>query len=113
MSNEIELLLNIYETTNTILIQIYDARLHIQKIKYDINNLDNDYFEKNNLYSDLLEIDENYLANLTEQLSNYKNIVEDKLNNICVHEWTDDYIDITPELSQNICYCIKCEVTKR
>lgn len=41
-----------------------------------------------------------------------KNIIKDKLNNICVHEWIEDYIDITPELSQNICYCIKCEVTK-
>jgi len=41
-----------------------------------------------------------------------KNIIKDKLNSICVHEWIEDYIDITPELSQNICYCIKCEVTK-
>lgn len=38
--------------------------------------------------------------------------IKDKLNSICVHEWIEDYIDITPELSQNICYCIKCEVTK-
>ena len=31
---------------------------------------------------------------------------------ICSHEWIIDYIDISPELSQKICYCIKCEVTK-
>lgn len=35
-----------------------------------------------------------------------------QVKNICVHEWIDDYIDISPELSQKICYCIKCEATK-
>ena len=30
----------------------------------------------------------------------------------CIHEWINDYIDICPESSQQICYCIKCEVTK-
>lgn len=50
---------------------------------------------------------------IVQEASTNKNIIEEQLNNICVHEWTDDYIDITPELSQNICYCIKCEITKR
>ncbi len=31
---------------------------------------------------------------------------------ICVHEWIEDYIDICPETSKKICYCVKCEVTK-
>ena len=48
----------------------------------------------------------------TKELSTNKNIFEEKLINICVHEWVNDYIDISPELSQKICYCIKCEVTK-
>lgn len=29
----------------------------------------------------------------------------------CCHEKVDDYIDISPELSQKITYCIKCETT--
>ncbi len=49
---------------------------------------------------------------LVEEASTIKNIIKEKLNNICVHKWTTDYIDISPELSQKICYCVKCEVTK-
>ena len=44
-----------------------------------------------------------------DEVLNNKNIVT---NIICCHEWTTDYIDISPELSQKICYCVKCEVTK-
>jgi hypothetical protein len=32
---------------------------------------------------------------------------------ICVHEWIEDYIDICPETSKKICYCVKCNVTKK
>jgi hypothetical protein len=49
---------------------------------------------------------------IVEEISTNKNIVKDMLNNICVHEWIEDYIDICPETSQKICYCVKCEVTK-
>ena len=37
---------------------------------------------------------------------------ENIIVNICIHEWTIDYIDISLELSQKICYCVKCDVTK-
>ena len=46
-------------------------------------------------------------------MTDYKNIVEHKLNNICQHEWFDDNIDITPERSQCITYCRLCEVSKK
>ena len=39
-----------------------------------------------------------------------KNINEIKNN--CEHEWITDLIDIHPDKSQIICYCIRCEVTK-
>jgi hypothetical protein len=32
--------------------------------------------------------------------------------NDCQHEWIKDLIDIDPEKSQMICYCVKCELTK-
>ena len=51
------------------------------------------------------EKEENLVIN---ELPNNHNIII----NICSHEWIIDYIDISPELSQKICYCIKCEVTK-
>ena len=49
---------------------------------------------------------------IVEEISTNKNIIKDNLNNICVHEWIEDYIDICPESSQKICYCVNCEVTK-
>lgn len=113
MSNENEILLNIYEMTNLFLIQVYRTRLNIAKIKYDICKLNNNYFDNNPYSSDLLIIDEMYLTCLTERLTNYKNNIEETLNNMCEHDWTHDYIDISPELSQKICYCVKCEVTRR
>jgi hypothetical protein len=48
---------------------------------------------------------------IKEETTN-QNSIKEKLNNICVHQWIEDYIDISPELSQNIFYCIKCETTK-
>jgi len=35
-----------------------------------------------------------------------------QIDNICDHEWIKDFIDIDPEKSQIICYCVKCELTK-
>jgi hypothetical protein len=35
------------------------------------------------------------------------------LQNACTHDFCEDDIDITPERSQKIIYCIKCEYTKK
>ena len=37
---------------------------------------------------------------------------ESKQNNVCNHEFVKDMIDITPEKSMNICYCVKCGFTQ-
>ena len=116
MITENDILLNIYKTTNNFLIQIYETRINVSRIKYDISNLDNTFFmqDKNNIYPNLLDaFDEASLEILTQKLLTNKNIVEDKLNNICAHEWISDYIDIAPEISQQICYCRLCEITKK
>jgi hypothetical protein len=116
MSTEKDILLNIHKITDQFLIQMDEAKIHIDNIKRDVTNLDNNYFEedRDKIYSTLLTIfDELSLEELTQFLSNYKNIVEDKINNICVHEWIYDDIDIGPESSQRICYCKLCEITKK
>ena len=33
------------------------------------------------------------------------------LNNLCQHDFVEDYIDIDPDFSQKIVYCQKCEYT--
>jgi hypothetical protein len=116
MSNEKDILLNMYRTSYRFLIQLYETRINLANIKRDIGNLDNNYFEedKDHLYDNLLTIfDELSLEELSELLSHYKNVVEDKLNNICAHEWIHDDIDIGPETSQRICYCKLCEISKK
>jgi hypothetical protein len=64
-----------------------------------------------------------YLNQLSKTIKKFKNNVDEsifKLNDLrkkictieeCVHEKVNDYIDISPELSQKITYCIKCETT--
>jgi hypothetical protein len=39
--------------------------------------------------------------------------VRNKTKNNCEHEWVKDLIDIDPDRSKEICYCIKCELTKK
>jgi hypothetical protein len=83
---------------------------------------------------DILELDNNFFGDgLTESLSfsritmskevleshlvSYDRILEDiaylKENACKKHEWVKDTIDISPEQSENICYCAVCEVTKK
>lgn len=51
------------------------------------------------------------LTTLTKILKFYVKIIETEIINECIHEKVDDYIDISPEHSQKITYCIKCETT--
>ena len=55
------------------------------------------------------------LTNLKEnivkkQTLEYVNNISDL--NLCDHQYVNDYIDITPEKSQRICYCIHCFESK-
>ena len=106
MFDEKEILLDIYKISY----QLLEIKLNMNKIEDNINLLNNDYFIKNNIYPELLNIVDKISF---KELTNYKNIIEEKLNNICVHEWINDYIDIGPDLSQQICYCKLCEITKK
>ena len=116
MSSEKEILLSIETLIEGLLNNIYSAKSNITYVKRAINVLDNNYFieDKDDVYSQLVNIfDSVTVSNLTNVMTDYKNIVEHKLNNICQHEWIDDNIDITPERSQCITYCRLCELSKK
>lgn len=47
-------------------------------------------------------------------LDDYNNnllIIKEMIEKICIHELIEDYIDISPDYSQRIIYCNKCEKT--
>lgn len=117
MVNELNILLTIYTDILSNIDNIISHRVRIQKIKNSINNLNNNYFEvKDNelLLQYLNEYDDkdNY-EKIINKLETLKNYVGNKITNRCEHEWVNDLIDIDPDRSQEICYCIKCDVTKR
>ena len=116
MSTEKEILLNIETLIDGILNNIYNSKSNISYIKRDIHALDNTYFieDKDKVYSQLVNIfDIIEISDLTRIMTDYKNIIEHKLNNICKHEWIDDHIDIGPDSSQSITYCRLCEISKK
>jgi hypothetical protein len=116
MSTEKEILLSIDKLIDDLLNNIYSSKSNITYVKRAINVLDNNYFieDKDDVYSQLVNIfDSVTVSDLTRIMTDYKNIVEHKLNNICNHEWIDDHIDIGPDNSQTITYCRLCEVSKK
>ena len=108
--NDAELLESIHEIMSTLLIEINNAKKKIQ------NNLDNTVLEDNKQIISKIKktFDSDLLNDLICQISENKYIIEDLINElyVCDHEWVDDLIDIDPDTSKHICYCIKCEVTK-
>jgi len=75
----------------------------------------NEYFEITNL-------NENVDTSLFMQYNKYQdeilevkymiNIINNKISQICCHDFVKDEIDITPDRSQKIEYCKICEYTK-
>jgi hypothetical protein len=45
---------------------------------------------------------------IIEKINELTKLLEDKIKNICNHEYEYDYIDISLDKSQKICYCKKC-----
>lgn len=116
--NENEILVCIYSDIFSNIEQIKTSRLRIQKIKNSIKNLNNNYFDVKCNDPFLVEYlnmfdDTNINNDISRNLDILKTYIQYKLDNKCTHEWVNDTIDIDPDRSQDICYCIKCEVTKK
>jgi hypothetical protein len=117
METEKNILPLILETTEQFLKSLCDLKNNIHNINISINKLNNTYFTEHQdkdfytKYNSLYELES--LQNLSLFVEEFKNIVENKLENICDHEWIEDYIDIDPDRSKKICYCVRCNVTKK
>lgn len=116
--NEIDILLKFYIEICNNLDQIKNSKQRIININEEIKSINNNYFESNSnkkLINDLLNLYEDKIKydKIINDFNSIKIIIEDKIRNICSHDWIYDSIDINPEYSQTICYCQKCEVTKK
>lgn len=119
MITEFEIMLDIYTEVNNNIEQLKASRQRFVEIHKAIDLLDNNYFETKytdeifkqylNVYNDDNETFNELLSNLDMLKIN----IQDKIKNMCNHEWINDTIDINPDRSQNICYCVKCEVTRK
>ena len=118
MNSEIDIIMNMYIDVTSNIEHIKKSRTRILKIVNDIKDIDNNYFDVYcnyelfktylNMYNDSEEYN-----NLITNLETLKSFFEHQIKHKCEHEWTTDLIDIDPDRSQEICYCVKCEVTKR
>ena len=118
MESEFDIMLNIYGDLICNLDHIKNSHLKMVKNLNKIKHLDNNYFDvkcDNELFKNYLNMfnDVNTYNELITNLETLKSFFEDKIKNRCEHEWTDDLIDIDPDRAEQICYCVKCEVTKR
>jgi hypothetical protein len=118
MNTEIDVLMNIYVDLMDNLEHIKNSKLKITKTHDSMKLIDNNYFDVKcndslfkqyiNMFNDIETYDE-----IISNLETLKLSIEDKIKNRCDHEWMMDTIDIWPDSSQDICYCVKCEITKK
>jgi hypothetical protein len=93
----------------------------ITDIQFNIQALNNNYFvEDSNRISNRLAkiVTSNYsLLDIYDELTNLKTSVTANLekiaNNQHDHEWIEDTIDVSSDKSMTICYCKKCEISKK
>jgi len=124
--NDIIKVINFYyeNEKNDEIIDIHKIK-NINKISdnifVSINKLNNNYFRENENIFILKKYEEiinkynynlNNSNNFSVEIEEFKYLLQNKLNNICDHEWVLDSIDITPDISKNICYCDICKITK-
>lgn len=109
-----------------------------KKLNNIINNLNSAFNDMDSLYEDALSEDERidniklyrntdgklhrnpvlslyFNNNLKDHIRNAENSkawCDDNIHKLCKHEFVNDTIDVDPERSQNITYCIICEYTK-
>ena len=115
MSSEQLILNKLNNLSANFIIALYETRLLLNDVKRDIKKMNNTYFEENPEIIQRLDdiMSEKSLKELGFLLSDFKTYIEYKNSNCCEHQWTKDLIDIDPDRSKEIIYCIKCDITKK
>jgi hypothetical protein len=118
MKDETDILLSIYNDIKINIEHIKTHKLRISQIQQDIDLLNNNFFNLDStkeVFSSYLSMfdDDNIYKSLLTNLETLENETKNLIINKCNHEWIDDYIDIFPDRGENVCYCIKCDITKK
>ncbi len=80
----------------------------------------NEFSKENNIYLELYNFLNNTKLiicndtlnnNIIKKMNELTKLLEEKIKNICQHEYEYDDIDISLDNSQKICYCKKCMLT--
>jgi len=116
--DEIDILTDIYADVLNYIEHIQTSRKRMMNIKNRIKVFDNSYFEiicNDELLNRYLNVFDNVKEcnELICELHRLKGSIKDKIKDKCEHDWVNDTIDINPDSSKNICYCVKCEITKK
>lgn len=117
-NNEVNILIDLYADLTTNIHNIQTSRTNLIKIKKDITNLDNNFFETlgdHYLLNDYIQLfdDENAYSEHLTKLSILQEFIKNKIIKNCNHDWIMDTIDVDINHSRNICYCSNCEITKK
>lgn len=99
---------------------LYAAKLKLENVASNINNNAENMKQELKHFSDIENPDEGaieYIHSLkaiikkNEEFTNIYNAITKYLDEHCNHEFTDDYIDTSPDAGMNIRYCIHCYKT--
>jgi hypothetical protein len=91
---------------------------HLEQINELFDNVinltenENCIIEKNYYNIFLTELNSKSIEKIKENVEKLKNICNNKIIELCDHDYINDLIDITPDRSENIIYCQKCGYTK-
>lgn len=106
----LNLLLKIKNINTNILTQLKCANQEITEINELINVYHCEYSSEIEMlikkYTQLIE------AQDIKKLNTLQLELDANIYSICEHEFTEDYIDITPDISKKIKYCIYCELNE-
>jgi hypothetical protein len=110
MSDVVEILLKIKDG----IVNHISFLKSIINIKCDVSDLviNTDLSDIKDVYIDFKDDYEN-IENQIEYLNNKTEQINIKLALLCEHIFTTEEIDIDPDTSTQVCYCIKCEYSPR
>ena len=90
--------------------EIINSYKQIDDLTINQENINNIEFISHELID--YDNDIHFFIEKRKHILKLKNICINKINKLCLHDFEDDLIDITPDKSINIVYCKTCGYTK-